>query len=141
MIRISGGKNRITAIFAVLLLITLLFSNAGSINKEDTLRTDTPYGHISILQCGSVDIPAVIGTETYRSLMQQRVTRMPVRRGLYQPDGFHTCFCGDQEFHISAYIVYVVLRRLSGSCGRTHSEIIKYIHDQDGHKISSFVLK
>lgn len=140
MFRMSGGKKRITAIFAVLLLITLLFSNAGSINKDDAFRTGAPYSHASVYQCGSFELPAVIAAETYRSPVQPRVMRIPVRRGLYYPDGTHTCFRGGQGFHLSAYIVYAELRSLSGSISRTHTEIIRYIHDQDGHKIRSFVL-
>ena len=131
-------KNIIVLFLAFSLLLLLLPSQSflrlnsahqNSLKYYDTLPCDVE--HIAVIAAAERILPA----------NQIRLTRCDPLHDQYQPRSFDRCFKGNSWSFFPAWLLYIIIyyffRKLC--CSRRY--IIKYVHDQDGHKITApFIL-
>ncbi len=69
-----------------------------------------------------------------------KITVHQESRNLYRPESFCCSSGSSMRMQITAMLIFTIICVLSTDIPGSRKFIIKYIHDQDGHKITPFVL-
>lgn len=122
-------------IFSVLFaLFFLAYGPAGTdISNADSSSETAVYRHLRTTHAAYTLVRGT-GYEELLSLSFTRLTRPDTSRGSRQPKCFDSFFAGCCYRLVTAgilFLIYLLTFEQVTSCKRF---IIKYIHDQDGHK-------
>lgn len=134
--RIMKQKTRflyhIFALFIAFSFLPLFFSDnytrGSDADPISSLNTDFSFSRFDIST-----LPVVVYSE---ELTPSNTTRTSCYRGyrnLLDPKKIYYSN-GCLHFLISAFIIFIIIRLFSNSITYSRKFIIKYIHDQDGHK-------
>ena len=121
----------------VIAFLFLLFSFSGNVvsglNNEHTNFNDAQNTY----SCSAHRLAEVVCSEELLPLNQARIISSDSLRKPNQPKFFDCSSNGSTYLLISADILYLKAYLLKRKVSSTNRFIIKYIHDQDGHKILS----
>lgn len=126
--------SRLISIFIALSVFTLLFSGNG-IRGSDTERPNSHIHAFSILNYGICDaIQFLPDEELLSSYNPAQLSRSHNSKGLNQQKSVIFFLRNSLLLFLAAYVLYVFLQRIENNTFYSRKYIIKYIHDQDGHK-------
>lgn len=125
--------------FALLIALSvlLLFLTSNNIRGADSSRLGSLYPDTRIVTNNMVSLPVAAYTEEILPIIQSRITNVHSVRRFDRPQPFSVYFNGGLVLlQISLLLLTSALLLRSGA-NYSQKSIIKYIHDQDGHKNNS----
>lgn len=126
--------SRLISIFIALSVFSLFFSGNG-IRGSDVERPNSHIHAFSILNHGVCDVIQFLPEdELLLSHNPARLSRSHNSKGLHQQKNFILYLKNSLLLLFAAYVLYVFLQRIENNTFCSRKYIIKYIHDQDGHK-------
>ena len=128
-------KYRMLALFAALLLLPLMFSAQSSVRvKDDSQNSLQVY---DMLPCDFDCNVLIVTSKELLCTNNVRITRCEGLRSQYQPRCFDYCFKGNSCLICAAVLLYMIIYSSRRKLCLSRRFIIKFIHDQDGHKIAA----
>ena len=126
-------KYRMLALFVAFLLLPLMFSAQSSVRvKDDSQNSFQAY---DMLPCDFNCNGLIVTSKELICTNNVRITRCEVLRSQYQPRCFDYCFKGNPCLICAAVLLYMIIYSSRRKLCLSRRFIIKFIHDQDGHKI------
>ncbi|WP_028519410.1 hypothetical protein [Ruminococcus flavefaciens] len=125
----------ILALSMVLSLLPLLCS------AQSFLRLDSPHQnrlkYYDTLPCDAEHIAVIAAAERILPTSHIRLTRCDPLHDQYQPRSSDRCFKGNSWSFFTAGLLYIIIYYVIRKLCFSRRYIIKYVHDQDGHKITA----
>lgn len=125
---------RIAALFSVLTFIPLLFSS-NNIKWNNNEQTSSSDPHI-LLTCDVYQLTEFLSLEELLPTSGTRISHFTPSKRLVQPKCLDYCFEGVYFILFAASILFIALRTRNKRICFSRRYIIKYIHNQDGIKIT-----
>ena len=123
------------------LLIALSFFwlpfSVNSIRASDNVRTNCHINSFDLPDHAIYGFVKAVSSEELLTADVPRITRYNHCKGTNQPKGWLFCLNYKPSFLTAVFIIYVLISHTGNVIFSSKKYIIKYIHDQDGHKIVS----
>ncbi len=110
-----------------------MFLSGNDFREANNDRLGNSDSH-KIITCNVCRIVESVNAEELLSSNTTRITRCDTSRRLTQPKCFDYCFKGSSFLLFAAGILFLTLYHICRKICHSRRFIIKYIHDQDGHK-------
>ena len=122
-------------LFIVFSLLPLLFSAQSFLKLNNSHRNRLSF--YEALPCDVEHSAVIAAVERILPTNHIRNTRFDPLTNQYQPRSIDYCFKGNSWSFFSAGLLYIFMYPVivKPFCSRRY--IIKYVHDQDGHKIAA----
>ena len=121
------------------LLIALSFFwlpfSVNSIRASDNVSTNPYIDSFHLPDHAVYGLVRTVSSEELLTADIPRITRYNHSRGINQPKGWLYYLNYRPSFLTAVFIIYVLISHTGNAVFFSRKYIIKYIHDQDGHKI------
>lgn len=126
---------RLIAAFVVLSLLPSLFFGSTDRQKAEKGQLRSAYRYLTLSESDMCRYPAAVLSEELFRDNAVRISHSHSLRRFGRPDFFRYCFGGNTLLLTAVCILFVLIAMKGGDENLSHRFIIKYIHDQDGHKL------
>ena len=126
--------HKIISALTALLLLPLLLTGNGIRDRHEH-SSDQHHRPYSFSVSDDHALPVIVYAEEFTSAEPVRLSRSGIRKLPLQPEWFICFFNGAIRLITAALLLYVISTLMSVNIVPSRRYIIKYIHDQDGHKL------
>lgn len=124
---------RLISFIIALSVFSFLFACSG-LRSPDAEKINSRIYAFRAAYSGTYAAAEFAADEELFSSGSQRITRGHHPKGLHQHRNFIFCLCSCLYPLFAVYLLLVLLQRMDSGTFCSLKYIIKYIHDQDGHK-------
>ncbi len=133
MKRCSDQRFRIIALFTALFLLPLFWPANNRSRSEYSFQPGSQAS--SRLSAPDRSNSPLLSNELTMPERSPHISSVHSSGDKYQPELLHHSSGGHTQLYISAILLYIIIWLHSISITSSQKTTIKYIHDQDGHKI------
>lgn len=127
------AEYRLLALFISLSFFSLLFSG-NCIRSSDNSKVNSHNHILGVSNHKTCEFINIEPTDELVTSSIPRISRYHTPKGFNQPKYFIYCLKNSLLSLLAAFVLYVIINCGDSTALCSRRYIIKYIHDQDGHK-------